>query len=801
MALPGQMPPLFMEAVQCFQRGDLDGAEKRCRALIKAELRFPPAFDLLGNIHLRRGAFVEAEQAFESALRLNPGFVEFLVNLASAQLQLRKREEAVANARAALKQAPGHRRALAALGMALRQLDRFDEAVECARAMIAADPNFPPAHADLGAALDGLGRHEEALACYEHALSLAPGFAEVSYAKGKALTALERWTEAETALREALRLKPALFMAYAGLADLLVSAGRHDEALAELKRAVAAFPREATLRLALGIRYQESGQLAAAEREFVTALDLNPDYAAAFCRLGDVFQALGRLRDAQNAYERAFSSDGTMVAALLGLGRVCLEMGRDDLSVTYLTRAYAMAPDHPSLLDMLVLAQLQTCSWTGIEEARAVLIERIRGDQAAVNPFVAILAGADSREQWLSARQWARQITPADAPMFHHRPNPAGAGHKIRVGYLSSDLHEHAIGYLTVGIFENHDRETFELHAYSLGFEDDSPMRRRIRKAFTTFTTVQGWGAAELARRIHADGIDILVDINAYTNRGNSAALAYRPAPIQVNYLGYPGTMGASFVDYVIADPVTVPWAEQAWFAERIVHLPHCYQPNDSRRVISPRAPTRGQCGLPDDAFVFCCFNNPNKLNRATLAVWSRLLLAVPGSVLWLLDPNAAVRHNLLAEFTAAGVAADRVAFASRVPLADHLARHRVADLFLDTLPYNAHTTASDSLWAGLPLLTCLGGTFAGRVAASLLTAVGLPELITATMDDYEAQALRLARDPAMLGGLRRRLDAARASAPLFDTALYTRHLEAAYRLMWESWQAGTPPQAFAVPA
>jgi protein O-GlcNAc transferase len=266
-----------------------------------------------------------------------------------------------------------------------------------------------------------------------------------------------------------------------------------------------------------------------------------------------------------------------------------------------------------------------------------------------------------------------------------------------------------------------------------------------------------------------------------------------------VNYLGYPGTMGAGFMDYIIGDPITIPWTAQPFFAERIVQLPHCYQPNDSRRVIAERIPSRTECGLPETGFVFCCFNNPNKLTRDVFGIWMRLLRAVPGSVLWLLDPNAAVKGNLLAEAGAHGIASERLVFASRLPQAEHLARHRVADLFLDTLPYNAHTTASDALWAGLPLLTRQGETFAGRVAASLLTAVRLEDLITHSAEDYVRLAVSLASDPERLADLRSRLEEGRRSAPLFDTALYTRHLEAAYQRMWEICSAGSPPEAFAV--
>lgn len=800
MNIPGQLQAQFTEAVQLFQRGDLNGAEARCKSLIARDPNFPPAHDVLGNIHLRRGDFVGAEAAFEAALKLNPALADIRVSLASAQLRQQRFEVAEANARQALSLAPGNPRGLSMLGLILRNLKRFGEAVECARQVLGANPRFPPAHAELGAALEGAGRHEEALACYGEALRLAPNFPEAWYAKGKVLNVLERHGEAEVAFRKALELRPDFAVAHSGLAGALASLQRHDEAFAAFTKSVELAPGDPNLQSAFGLWLQTRGRWDEAALCFARALDVFPDFAEAASHLGAVFHATRRLKDAAEAYRRALKADPQLVEAMVGLGALHLEDGRDTEAEEILSRAYAKAPSAPNALDLLVLARLQLCSWDGLDEQCQALYARIRNGQGCTNPFVAMLAGASEEDLGAAARNWAAAVTPFDAPLFTHRPQAdAAAGRKLRIGYLSSDLQAHAIGFLTAGIFELHDRQRFELYGYSLGIEDGSPMQRRIRSAFDRFTFVEGMGGAEAARLIQAEGIDILVDLNGYTNRGNPAILAYRPAPIQVNYLGYPGTMGAGFMDYLITDPVTVPAAAERFFSERIVRLPHCYQPNDSRREVAERTPSRAECGLPETGFVFCCFNNPNKITRETFESWMRLLKAVPGSVLWLLDPNAAVKGNLLAGAAAAGVTAERLVFAGRLPLAEHLARHRVADLFLDTLPYNAHTTASDCLWAGLPLLTRMGDTFAGRVAASLLTAVGLPELITTSAGEYEALALRLAGDPEFLGGCRSRLEEGRRTAPLFDTALYTRHLEAAYSRMWEIWQAGKPAEAFSV--
>ena len=370
---------------------------------------------------------------------------------------------------------------------------------------------------------------------------------------------------------------------------------------------------------------------------------------------------------------------------------------------------------------------------------------------------------------------------------------------KITLGYLSADFHEHATAFLCAELFEAHDRTRFEVFGYSYGPDDGSPMRQRLSRAFDRFVDVKDMSYVEAARRIAADDVDILIDLKGYTKGARTHMLALRPAPIQINYLGYPGTLGAGFMDYILVDDYVVPSDQQPFFAEKLVHLPGCYQINDSKRAIWPKTPTRAECGLPDTSFVFCDFNNTYKITSKMFAIWMELLQAVPRSVLWLLEGNSCAAANLKREAEAHGVSATRLIFAPRVPMAEHLARHHLADLFLDTFPVCAHTTASDALWAGCPLLALAGNTFIARVAGSLLRAVGLPELVTTSFEDYLAMALRLARSPDLLRELRTRLAANRSASPLFDAFHFTRNLESAYTRMWGLHAAGRTPQAFAV--
>jgi len=372
---------------------------------------------------------------------------------------------------------------------------------------------------------------------------------------------------------------------------------------------------------------------------------------------------------------------------------------------------------------------------------------------------------------------------------------------RIRLAYLSADFHDHATAWLMAGLFELHDRSRFETTALSYGPTVESEMRQRLQRSFDRFIDLReqtDHEVATLARRLE---IDIAIDLKGFTQTARTNILALRPAPIQVSYMGYPGTMGAGYIDYILADRLVIPKDHRQWYSEKVVYLPDSYQANDSKRRIADRAPTRDEACLPQKGFVFCSFNAVYKITPEVFTIWMRLLGAIDGSVLWLIEESAAATDNLRREAAERGISGERLVFAPRIDNDAHLARHRLADLFLDTLPYNAHTTASDALWAGLPVLTCLGSTFAGRVAASLLTAVGLPELITTSLDEYEALALRLAREPELLSSFSSGLAKNRLTCPLFNTERHARHVEAAFTRMWEIHERGEAPRGFTIDA
>ena len=458
---------------------------------------------------------------------------------------------------------------------------------------------------------------------------------------------------------------------------------------------------------------------------------------------------------------------------------------------------YDLAPSLDGALTDLMMAKAAVCDWRWLDEGIVRVTAAIRRGDKAVNPF-GVLGLLDSPELQLAC---ARQMVASEYPGGAKAAPAVGrsTSRKIRVGYYSADFHEHATAYLMAELFERHDRSQFEWFAFSYGPVSHDPMRARLRKSFDQFLDVRDRSDSDVAALSRQLGIDIAVDLKGFTRDNRLGIFAQRCAPVQVSYLGYPGTTGADYMDYVIADKTVLPPSLYPHFTEKPVLLPHSYQVNDSQRRISERVFTREEVGLPAQGFVFCCFNNNYKILPATFDAWMRVLQAVPGSVLWLLEDNAGAARRLKEQAQERGVDPQRLVFAQRLPLDEHLARHRLADLFLDTLPCNAHTTTSDALWAGLPVLTLLGNAFAGRVAASLLRAVGLPELVTTTPAEYEARAIELANDADQLQALRQRLQANRASSPLFNATLFARHIEAAYLAMDERQLQGLPPQAIEI--
>src|SRR6266404_1649392 len=654
------------------------------------------------------------------------------------------------------------------------------------------------------------GQLDQAIEIYRRAAAMAPNYAEIHNNLGNAQRAAGRVAEAVTSLTRAAKLKPDVASVHSNLGLALAELGRFAEAVSSHRRALKLQPGLALAHNNLGIALMELGQLEEADASFRRAIELKPDFAEPYANLGDALRRSERLGGAADGlgharlleeaiacYRRAIELRPDFAEAYGNLGNTLAKLGRLDEATASFRRARELKPDYGQALAQYVFTQREMCDWQDTGPFERAFVEAAGSNQKGAMAFAFLAVADDPVLQLQMARHDSRTLGDTDAPALWQ--GQRYEHDKIRLAYLSSDFYEHATAYLMAELFERHDRSKFELFAISFGRKDDSSMYRRLTSALERFVDVSGLSDHAAAKLIRVEEIDIAIDLKGHTRDARPRILGHRPAPIQVRYLGYPGTMGADFIDYAIVDPFVVPLDQQPNFTERLVHLPDCYQVNDSKREIAQLTPSRQECGLPEGAFVFCCFNNNYKLTPAFFDIWMRLLKAVPRSVLWLLSDNDWATENLRREARTRGVDPARLIFAPRMKLADHLARHRLADLFLDTLPVNAHTTASDALWTGLPVLTLAGECFAARVAGSLLHAVGLPELVAHSSDEYEEIAFKLATQPAALANVREKLEKHRAIAPLFNIDRMRRHIEAAYLQMWSIWQQGGKPTAFAV--
>jgi predicted O-linked N-acetylglucosamine transferase (SPINDLY family) len=682
--------------------------------------------------------------------------------------------------------------ALHMLGILCAQGERFEEAAQYLRAALAVDSKFPPCQHNYGNVLAKLGRYREAIDSFKKVLALAPSFAPAYSDLGNAEHELGHFAAALASYDKALNLQPSFADAWLGRGNALCKLKRYDEALEAYDKALTLGPNSANAWLGRGNVFYALNRRDDAFACYDKALTLNPELANAWLGRANLLTLLERYEEALAAYDKVLALAPKLAEPWLGRGIVLSDLKRYADAVAACDRALALNPQLDYAGSVRLYAKQWMCDWTNLEAEIAQLLGTVKGGKLAQNPFAILTIGSSPADQLQCAKRYV-QDQPKFPPLWQ---GEIYSHDRIRVAYLSADFHEHPVAHLTVGLFEQHDRSRFDVTAISFGPDQDSPMRRRLKGAFERFLDVADSTDQEIARLIRELEIDIAVDLMGFTQHSRFNVLARRPAPVQINYLGYAGTMGAPSIDYIIADETIIPADQRKFYTEQVVWLPESCLINDNRRLIPERTPTRRECGLPDTGFVFCCFNNSYKIAPDIFHVWMSLLKAVAGSVLWLGGINAAAQDNLRQAITQSGISPQRLIFAPRLPdIADHLARHRQADLFLDTLPYNAHTTASDALWAGLPVLTCIGPTFAGRVAASQLKAIGLEELITGSLDEYESLALRLANEPSSLASIKQKLTRNRSTSPLFDTQAVTRDIERAYISMWERHRkAGAPP-------
>lgn len=692
---------------------------------------------------------------------------------------------------------PGHFGANHLLGVVLLHKGNAAEAERQISAAIRINPSVAAAYKNLGNAQRAMRKLEDALASYNKASELKPDFADVLKNRGIVLSELRRFKEAVASFDRYIALNPDDAVAFWQKGNALAADSLFEDALASYDKANVLKPRSADIFFSRGKALRGLRRYNEALASLKMAIDLKPDFAPAYVIKGNVLTDMHCSQDALAAFDKAIALNPDLAEAHHNRGNILQIMNRRAEALDCYQRVVSLNPDYPFVAGMLLYVKLHLCDWRDLENSAKGLLSKVRAGKMASAPFTLIAAPYSTPEDQLAC---CEVFTAVKFPaMAAYKPAARGAQRKIRLAYISADFHEHATAHLMAGLFEMHDKSRFETRAFSFGKNDGSEMRARLEASFDSFVDVSSRSDEEIADILREKEIDIAVDLKGFTRECRFGIFVGRPAPVQVNYLGYPGTLGAPCIDYIIGDKVVIPPDAVRCYSEKVVYLPDCYQPNDNKRQIATTVPSRTDLGLPDKGFVFCSFNGNYKFTPDVFDVWVRLLKNVPDSVLWLLDPGNTAAANLRSEAQKRGVSPDKIIFAPRLKLDQHLARHRHADLFLDTIPYNAHTTASDALWAGLPLVTCIGQTFASRVAASLLTAAGLPELITGSLEEYEQLALKLAREPQALAALKSKLAEKRNTCALFDTERYTHNLEAAYARMWEKHQKGEPPESFSI--
>jgi protein O-GlcNAc transferase len=670
--------------------------------------------------------------------------------------------------------------------MTLWQSGRRLEAEREIERLLAESPDSTLALKSLAEIYAASGRTAQSIDLWREAARRFPGDAGILRQLAQALLAQDSLAEAIESLRAAIAIEPDHARACSNLGLALLRAGEPAQARASLEQAVAIDPGYALGHMNLGVARQQLGDPEGARASFERAVHCDPNLPHARAYLSEALRAVdpgAALRERARALE----------SHAINL----MSVRRHDEAVAIWTQVIESGADVAYARGDRFHCRLFCCDWSAYEETSRALQAAVASGERADRPFSFFVYSHSAQSQLTCSRTFVADRHPALS-----EPAPveiAPGSDRIKVAYLSFDFHEHATAYLIAGLLECHDRSRFEVFALSYGENDQSPMRARLTGSVERFVDVSKLSDAAIGDWLRAERIQIAVDLKGLTGGARTGILASRPAPLQINFLGYPGTMGAPYIDYIVADPIVIPVEDQGCYSEQVIYLPRCYQPNDAMRALPAEGPGRASCGLPQGGFIFCCFNNLYKITPRIFAAWMELLRVTGGSVLWLLEGTAAAMDNLRAHAAAHGVARERLIFAPHIPLSQHLARYRHADLFLDTAPCNAHTTASDSLWMGVPVLTLTGTTFAGRVATSLLHAVGLPELCTNSIEDYVSRASHLARTPGALSALKGHLENGRLRFSLFDTAAYCRDLEAAYLAIWERHARGGQPAALAL--
>jgi protein O-GlcNAc transferase len=713
--------------------------------------------------HYQLGQLNQAISIASNLVRLYPDALILHEVLGASNLGLGNAEQAIKNYQKVIQLNPKHTDAYNNIGIVYFEQGNFSQAVESYEKVVELEPSFADAHYNLGNALKELGEIEKAIFSFRSALKINPNDVEVISNLGAALKDYGELDQAYYCYAKALEINPYYAPAHNNMGNVSQDRGDTDAAINSYKQAIKINPKYAEAFNNMGTALQDKGDISASIESYKNAIKIRPNYAEAHNNIGTALQEQGQVTQAINSYDQAIK----------------------------------IKPDYEAALIQKLYQKAHICDWREIIKD-GELIAKLGFSNQGVEPFCFLpLEDAPKRQKKraeLYADRTFKQIPLLSLQRSLQKIN------KIKIGYFSRDFRPHPVAYLMAKVFESHDRNFFTVYGYSLGLTNDSDMKQRLTKAFDVFTDVKDMNDKEIALLARQDKIDIAIDLSGYTQQNRSGIFAYRAAPVQINYLGYPGTMGAPFIDYIIADQNLIPETSQQYYSEKPIYLPHHYQAQDDTLPIANNALSRSDLGLPKNGFVFCAINNSYKITPNEFNIWMTLLKKVKNSFILLLETNKWVKNNLHMEAAKRGVSCDRLIFVQKVPHEKYLAQFQLADLYLDTFIYNAGATASNALWAGLPVLTKTGNSYASRMASSLLMSIGLPELITNTSSGYEKLALEISSEPERLDSIKRKLHRNRLSKPLFNTKLFTTHLEEGYRIAYNRHRDGKEPAVIKVP-
>jgi predicted O-linked N-acetylglucosamine transferase (SPINDLY family) len=737
-----------------FKKKEYQSAEKDLNEILLHQSNNSKANELLAYIHGNRGNTNLALALLKNACKEKDCSAEahyyYGIMLLSQSLYI----EAINSLECAIEKAGPFFEAMHELGTAHACLGQNELALKYYLKCLQEKDDLHQLNYNIAQINEKLGNHELASQFYSKAISLKPDYVEAWINKGTMLMELQRYDDAISNFDAAISIKKDC-SAYFNKGNALYELKKYDEALLCYERAI----------------------------------NIKPNYLEAWTHRGLAYQHYGQKDEAIACYEKAISLSPLSMEPLINRGYLYEKTREFKKAINDFEKILSIDSNRSWIYGDALHAKLKICLWDKFNINKKYIEDN--ENIKSINPFKMLSICNNPSlikkftETYVDEKFYSKEKI---KPILKNERNE-----KIRIGYFSCDFRNHAVSILIAGLFEMHNKDKFEIYGFSYGEDDESPIRQRLIRSFTKFFDVKYLSEREITKLSRNLKIDIAIDLGGLTGDSRTKIFSYRAAPLQVNYLGYPGTMGANYIDYIIADKTIIPTESQKHYTEKVVYLPHSYQVNDRNRKISDRNFTRAELELPEKGFIFCSFNNSYKILPETFEVWMRILRNLDHSVLWLLEDNAIASKNLRAEAKKRGIDPSRLVFAARLPSADHLARHAHANLFLDTFPYNAHTTASDALWAGLPLITLQGQSFASRVAASLLSAIGLPELITKTPEEYEKLAINLAKNPQKLLEIKEKLSKNRDTAPLFDTPQFTRYLENAYLQMYEQFQADLP--------